>query len=255
MYDVCLSFAGEQREYVDQVAQALRAYGVRVFYDKFEAVNLWGKDLYQHLQEVYSHHARFCVVFISEAYAAKPWTRHELKSAQARAFAEDAEYLLPARFDDTEIPGIPGTVGYIDLRGMLPEVFASLIVRKLGRTTTLPEAQRSKPAVPSESRSAELHEQRSTIIPNIRPQESHQLPLEAVANLPRQPRLTEIESEPQPKVELLVGLTLGSRGRLYTSPMTPEIDCTRCGRKISATEAMVSFGDGYAHWLDCLDDG
>ena len=48
-YDVVLSFAGEDREYVDFIANELKAKGVRVFYDKFETVKLWGKDLYQYL--------------------------------------------------------------------------------------------------------------------------------------------------------------------------------------------------------------
>jgi hypothetical protein len=33
-YDVALSFAGEDRDYVDKVAKMLHALGVRVFYDK-----------------------------------------------------------------------------------------------------------------------------------------------------------------------------------------------------------------------------
>ena len=33
-YDVALSFAGEQRAYVEHVADCLRARGVRVFYDE-----------------------------------------------------------------------------------------------------------------------------------------------------------------------------------------------------------------------------
>jgi len=53
-YDVCLSFAGEDRNYVDKVADELRAAGVRVFYDLYEQVDLWGKDLYVHLNDVYS---------------------------------------------------------------------------------------------------------------------------------------------------------------------------------------------------------
>jgi hypothetical protein len=52
-YDVCLSFAGEDRAYVEQVAEALAARGVRVFYDVYERVDLWGKDLYVHLADVY----------------------------------------------------------------------------------------------------------------------------------------------------------------------------------------------------------
>ncbi|MDP9224865.1 MAG: TIR domain-containing protein [Actinomycetota bacterium] len=131
-YDVALSFAGEQRAYVDQVAAALRGKGVRPFYDKYERANLWGKDLYEHLDYVYQRAAGYCVVFASEDYANKTWTNHERKSAQARAIEENVEYILPARFDETEIPGIRKTIGYIDLRHTTPEELADLIVQKLG---------------------------------------------------------------------------------------------------------------------------
>ena len=44
-YDVALSFAGEDREYVEAVASALQQAGVKVFYDQYEEVELWGKNL------------------------------------------------------------------------------------------------------------------------------------------------------------------------------------------------------------------
>lgn len=115
-FDVCLSFAGEDRPYVDSVAQELRSKGVRVFYDEYERTRLWGKDLFQHLDDVYQNAARYCVLFASKHYAEKIWTNHELQSAQARALRENREYILPARFDDTKIPGLRGTVGHIDLK-------------------------------------------------------------------------------------------------------------------------------------------
>ena len=129
-YDVSLSFAGEDRSYVEMFAQSLRAANVRVFYDAYEEVALWGRDLYQHLDQVYSS-SRYCVIFVSEAYARKVWTRHELRSAQARALTEQREYILPARFDATEIPGLPESIKYIDLSGRTPEEFAQLVLRKL----------------------------------------------------------------------------------------------------------------------------
>jgi hypothetical protein len=46
---VCLSFAGEDRNYVSEVAEELTKKEVRVFYDKYEEVDLWGKELYEHL--------------------------------------------------------------------------------------------------------------------------------------------------------------------------------------------------------------
>ncbi|EXJ16196.1 toll/interleukin-1 receptor domain-containing protein [Imhoffiella purpurea] len=133
-YDVCLSFAGEDREYVSAVAQRLQASDARIFYDEYEEVDLWGKDLYEHLDHIYKDSARFCVMFVSKHYAAKLWTNHERKSAQERAFKENSEYILPARFDDTAIPGLRDTVGYIDLRRKVPEEFAQLVLDKIKRT-------------------------------------------------------------------------------------------------------------------------
>ncbi|WP_206919166.1 hypothetical protein [Alicyclobacillus suci] len=54
-YDVALSFAGEDRIYVEQVAEILHAIGVRVFYDRYVEDELWGKDLYTHLDDVYQN--------------------------------------------------------------------------------------------------------------------------------------------------------------------------------------------------------
>jgi hypothetical protein len=142
-FDVALSFAGKDRDYVERVADSLKGIGVRVFYDKYEEVELWGKDLYEHLEKVYSEYARYTVMFISEHYEKKLWTNHERKSAQARAFSSNRVYILPARFDDTKIPGIPPTIGYIGLSDYTPEQFAELIAKKIapierpGSSTTL----------------------------------------------------------------------------------------------------------------------
>ena len=70
-------------------------------------------------------------MFLSAQYAAKAWTNHELKSAQARAFQENEEYILPVRLDDTDIPGIRPTVGYLDLRKLSVEDVAQLAVQKI----------------------------------------------------------------------------------------------------------------------------
>ena len=133
-YDVALSFAGEDRGYVAQVAAQLRQRGIRVFYDEYAAAQLWGNDLYVLLDEVYRKHARFTVIFVSRYYASKPWTHHERQSAQARALTENEPYLLPVRFDDSELPGLRPTVGYIDARKTSAESLVSLIEQKLAAT-------------------------------------------------------------------------------------------------------------------------
>ena len=66
---MALSFAGEDRKYVEQVANELRDNGVNVFYDKFEETKLWGKDLYTYLRDIYQNKALYTVIFVSEAYS------------------------------------------------------------------------------------------------------------------------------------------------------------------------------------------
>ena len=133
-FDVALSFAGEDREHAKQLADLLESGGYKCFYDEYNRAHLWGKNLYAHLSSVYKDQAHYCVVFLSENYARKLWTKHELRSAQARAFKENREYILPVRLDDTEISGILPTDMYLDLREMSIEEIYQDLVEKLSET-------------------------------------------------------------------------------------------------------------------------
>ena len=131
IYDVAISFAGEDRELAEELASGLVIKGINVFYDKYEEANLWGKDLYDHLIKVYRDDSKYCLMLISEHYAAKQWTSHERKAAQSRAFSENQEYILPLRIDDTAVDGVLDTVGFIDARSRTTEELVELIVEKI----------------------------------------------------------------------------------------------------------------------------
>ncbi|MFN9357352.1 MAG: toll/interleukin-1 receptor domain-containing protein, partial [Alphaproteobacteria bacterium] len=130
-YDIAISFAGEDRVLAESIAGELKNRSVRVFYDEFEKATLWGKDLFQHLRTVYRDKARFCIILVSAHYGAKHWTRHELKNAQERAFLQDEEYILPVRIDDTELPGMNSTTGYLDARNNSVDQIVDLAIQKL----------------------------------------------------------------------------------------------------------------------------
>jgi len=134
-YDVAISFAGEDREYADALATALKRRSVVVFYDQYEKATLWGTNLYTHLSDLYQNQARYCVMLLSQHYAKKLWTRHELQAAQARAFQEHEAYILPVRLDDTEIPGILPTTGYLAWPPENEDTIADSILTKLGKAS------------------------------------------------------------------------------------------------------------------------
>ena len=115
-YDVVLSFAGEDRNYVERVAEKLKKRGIKVFYDYYETSLLWGKDLAQYLNNIYKNKAEYCIMFISKKYKEKRWCIHELRSALSREFKNRKEYILPIILDETnldEIDGLNITTGYL----------------------------------------------------------------------------------------------------------------------------------------------
>ena len=132
-YDIAVSFAGEDREKVKPYVDILMDNKIKIFYDDDKKWEAWGKDMYVYLDEIYRLKAKYCVMFISEHYAKKLWTNHERESAQARAFRENKEYILPVKIDDTQIPGIRETTGYIDLRNTSVKELAELTIKKLNQ--------------------------------------------------------------------------------------------------------------------------
>ncbi len=133
-YDVCFSFASEQVAYVEKVYSVLESTGINVFFDRASdiEVELWGSNLLEQFYNVYKKQSRFCVMFISKEYERKAWTRFERRSALERAFGTEEIYILPVRFDKTELPGFHGTTKYIDADTKTPEELANIIIQKVG---------------------------------------------------------------------------------------------------------------------------
>ena len=137
-WDVALSFAGAQRDYVERVARELKVRGVRCFYDADEQIDLWGKYLAEELPRIYAQESAAVVVFISADYAGRDWTRLERRAAFSRAVAEAGVYVLPARFDDSELPGLLPDIVTVDLRRYTPAQFAELVAAKVAGLTGSP---------------------------------------------------------------------------------------------------------------------
>ena len=133
-YEVTLSFAGEDREYVEEVAKVLKENNVSVFYDKFEEVNLWGEDLAIRFERLFQSDSKYVVIFISQYYQHKEWTNYEVKNAFSRQINDKTEgYILPVRFDNTQLEGLRNTIGYLDARKLSPIELAQKILEKVRR--------------------------------------------------------------------------------------------------------------------------
>jgi hypothetical protein len=131
-FDVAISVAGTERPQAEQLASLVKSAGFSVFYDGFYPEMLWGKNLVEFFDEIYRKRSARCVMFISTEYANRMWTIQERRSAQARALSEKGtEYILPIKVDDTELPGMPPTIGYVELEKFGIDKIAELLVTKL----------------------------------------------------------------------------------------------------------------------------
>lgn len=131
-YQVALSFAGEQRGYVEEVARHLASWDIAVFYDGFETVPLWGRHGTEAFHEAFAENSAYVVMFISEQYAEKAWPRHERRSALSRMIKEKCDYILPVRFDDALVPGLQHDIIFLRALDFTPAQLAATISKKLG---------------------------------------------------------------------------------------------------------------------------
>jgi TIR domain len=136
---VAISFAGEDRGIAEQIVTLLNSNGVKVFYDYDYQDEIWGKDAYVYLSDIYENQSLFFLPLISSNYAKKMWPRHEIRSAFARAFRASDEYILPVRLDDTQIQGIPLTIGYLDFRTVTIDKIVDSVLKKLRKKGVIPD--------------------------------------------------------------------------------------------------------------------
>jgi hypothetical protein len=131
-FDVAISFAGPERPFAERLAEKIRDAGFTVFYDAFYPEDLWGKDLPVFFGEIYRKAARYCVIFVSSEYVERQWTNHERQHAQARALEERGrEYILPIKVDDSDLSGMPPTIGYVSLQETDIDGIAEILLKKL----------------------------------------------------------------------------------------------------------------------------
>ena len=144
-YQVALTFAGEQRNYVEEVARHLQSRSIAVFYDGFERVRLWGRSGAEAFHAAFADESAYVVMFISEAYVSKAWPIHERKSALSRMITEKDEYILPVRFDGTPVPGLPTDVIFESASEHTPAQLATMIANKLGVQAFAGKASQAPP--------------------------------------------------------------------------------------------------------------
>jgi hypothetical protein len=141
-FQVAFSFAGEQRDLVRAIAEALEKElgSPNVFFDEWFEHYIAGDDADLKLQEIYGERCALVVVCVSERYGGKPWTRAEYAAIRARLMktrgsspeeGHDDLGTLPIRVGEGEVEGILFNTIVPDVRKRAAAEAAELIINRL----------------------------------------------------------------------------------------------------------------------------
>jgi hypothetical protein len=137
---VAFSFAGEQRELVRTIAEAVekRIGSGNVFLDEWFRHYIDGHDADLRLQEIYGRLCELVVVCVSGDYGAKPWAQAEYEVIRARVMRSresvngyERHDVLPIRVGEGAVDGIYLNTSVSDARVRPVEETAELIVERL----------------------------------------------------------------------------------------------------------------------------
>ena len=132
-FRAALSFPGERRPFVSQVAEVLanRLERRRVLYDKYHEAEFARVDLDTHLQQAYHDESDLIAVFLCVEYNEKEWCGLEWRAIRDLIKMGNGGLIMPLRFDDAKISGLFSNDGYVDIGSRPPDEIAALIMQRL----------------------------------------------------------------------------------------------------------------------------
>ena len=119
-FRVALSFPGEHRQRVEEVAEALARSLDRekILYDKWYAAELNRANLDTYLTRLYHDESDLIAVFLCKEYNAKEWCGLEWRACRDLLKHKADDRLMFFRLDDADIPGLYSIDGYQDIHSM-----------------------------------------------------------------------------------------------------------------------------------------
>ena len=131
-YDVAVSCAEPQSDYVELVVSAARALELRVFFDKEMTYEWWGKNFLAEGRRVYGRRALHFVPFISAEYLTGPRQRDAFESAMSAAFERGDGYILPVLVGAVSVPAeiLHPHIGYLRAEEHSPATIAAALLAK-----------------------------------------------------------------------------------------------------------------------------
>jgi tetratricopeptide (TPR) repeat protein len=147
-FRIALSFAGEKRPFVKEVADILaKRFGqASILYDKYHEAEFANADLAFDLPSLYKQDTDLIVSVFCKDYDKKEWCGLEWRAIFSIIKEGDAKQIMLTRFDHADGKGLHGLAGFIELDHRTPDEAVTLILERLARNEGHPKDHYTKPA-------------------------------------------------------------------------------------------------------------
>jgi hypothetical protein len=132
-FSVALSFPGEHRAFVEEIADALAGTLTKekVFYDRFHEAELSRPNLDTYLHAIYHDDCELVVVVLSKEYDEKQWCGLEFRAIRDLIKQRRDDEIMFVRVAEGDVKGVFGIDGYVDAQNRPAAEIAGLIRERL----------------------------------------------------------------------------------------------------------------------------
>ena len=147
-FRIALSFAGESRKLVEEIAQILATHfgRDRILYDKFHQAEFARPDLAFYLPKLYKDESDLVVLVFCDDYENKQWCKLEWRAIYSLIKNMKDQDIMLMRFNRLEPVGLHGLPGFIELDDLSPAQIAGFILKRLALNEGRPRTPQS-PAI------------------------------------------------------------------------------------------------------------
>lgn len=112
-YDLALSYASEQKDYVSSVYKLLKLKGLSVYFAPAYQEELTGIDMTEEFYSIFHDQCLFIAAFVSNEYLQKKRPMAEAAIGQMRSREEKRNCLIPVYWGDTRLPDFDPDINFL----------------------------------------------------------------------------------------------------------------------------------------------
>lgn len=112
-YDIAISYANEQKDYVSRIYKLLELKGLSVYFAPAYQEELTGTDMTKEFYSIFHDQCLLIAAFVSDEYLQRKWTMAEAAIGLMRSREEKRNCLIPTYWGDARLPDFDPDIHFL----------------------------------------------------------------------------------------------------------------------------------------------